>query len=169
MLDTGCLGRVPRHEDQRDRRPRFSTRSVRLEQRLVLLLVQAAADDHDVACPVAERATQHLCLITIRRGSRQVVLHVARHAQALHVDAERAQPARVLLGLDGDEVEHPQNTPDQPGACMHAVRLRRHLAVDQHHGCSPPPRTGDEVRPELRLGHDQELGIEVLEAAPHDE
>ena len=71
----------------------------------------------------------------------------------------------MLLGLHGEHGEFRENARDEPRSRMHAKRLRRHLAVDERHGHAAAVRETDEVRPELRLRHDEQPRIEAAEIA----
>jgi hypothetical protein len=69
--------------------------------------VQTAADDHDVALTVAERATQQLCLLPIGAGRRQIVFHVTGDPYPRGWNTESPQTLGVLFGLDRQHIEHP--------------------------------------------------------------
>jgi hypothetical protein len=76
---------------------------------------------------------------------------------------------RVLVRLHGEEVDVGEHACDQAAARVRALRLRRHLAVDDRDRGAAPMRDADEVRPELRLGDDHEPRIEACHGSAHDE
>ncbi len=71
-------------------------------------------------------------------------------------DAERFEPLRVLVGLHGEHRELLEHPRDEPRSRVHAERLRRHLAVDEHGRHAAVVRNADQVRPELRFGDDEQ-------------
>ncbi len=116
----------------------------------------------DVAGPVA--GAPHAAPVPARRsgGLREVVLHVARDVQLAARGTPSARNRCACSSVcTASTANFARRARDEPRSRVHTKRLRRHLAVDERHGHAAAVRDTDEVRPELRLRHDEQPRIEA--------
>ncbi len=75
---------------------------------------------------------------------------------------------RVRVGQGrGDVGEHAAE--ERPDDAVARVRARRDPSVDHHRLDAAPTALTEQVRPDLRLHHDEQTGAHQVERPPHDE
>ncbi len=109
-----------------------------------------------------QRGERHL--VGRQRGGREFQIAETGGVRS----TQGGEPPGILLGLAQAQHEAGQETADEAAHLQPAAKgARRDAAVQQHQRDLPPRRFDQQVRPEFRFDPQSEVGLPMIEEAPH--
>ena len=154
--------RMTRRHDQDRILSGLSNAGERAEDRLLFPTERAGSDqDRSIhrELEVSERAVSHMEVGARGRYAQSVELETAGDGQSLGWEPKIDEAAAPELGLRAHAVEILQDAShERPSEAIPAVRALRHPPVDQDRLDASPPTRAQQVRPDLGIDQDEEVG-----------